>query len=144
QEPRPRRRALPVAPRSDNGRPCAFYRESGVARIHSDLPRENALMQRGNHPAFTLIELLVVIAIIAILAAILFPVFAQARESARMASCLSNMTQMGTAMTMYAQDYDERFAPERIENATPGSCPECCNPDSKIIGWRTVTYPYVK
>ena len=68
-------------------------------------------MQRGKHSAFTLIELLVVIAIIAILAAILFPVFAQARESARMASCLSNMKQMGTAMTMYAQDYDEMFVP---------------------------------
>jgi len=101
-------------------------------------------MQRGKLSAFTLIELLVVIAIIAILAAILFPVFAQARESARQISCLSNMKQMGTAMTMYAQDYDERFAPERIENATPGACPECCNPASNIVGWRTVTYPYVK
>jgi prepilin-type N-terminal cleavage/methylation domain-containing protein/prepilin-type processing-associated H-X9-DG protein len=57
--------------------------------------------------AFTLIELLVVIAIIAILAAILFPVFAQARETARSASCKSNLKQMGNAWTMYAQDYDE-------------------------------------
>jgi prepilin-type N-terminal cleavage/methylation domain-containing protein/prepilin-type processing-associated H-X9-DG protein len=62
-------------------------------------------MRRG----FTLIELLVVIAIIAILAAILFPVFAQAREKARSASCLSNLKQMGLAWMMYAQDYDERF-----------------------------------
>jgi prepilin-type N-terminal cleavage/methylation domain-containing protein/prepilin-type processing-associated H-X9-DG protein len=58
---------------------------------------------------FTLIELLVVIAIIAILAAILFPVFAQAREQARSTSCLSNNKQIGLATKMYAQDYDENF-----------------------------------
>lgn len=59
--------------------------------------------------AFTLIELLVVIAIIAILAAILFPVFASAREKARQTSCLSNMKQVGTSAMMYVQDYDETF-----------------------------------
>ncbi len=58
---------------------------------------------------FTLIELLVVIAIIAILAAILFPVFAKAREKARQTSCLSNQRQIATAVTMYAQDYDETY-----------------------------------
>jgi prepilin-type N-terminal cleavage/methylation domain-containing protein/prepilin-type processing-associated H-X9-DG protein len=59
--------------------------------------------------AFTLIELLVVIAIISILAAILFPVFARARENARKASCMSNLKQIGLAVAMYVQDYDETY-----------------------------------
>jgi prepilin-type N-terminal cleavage/methylation domain-containing protein/prepilin-type processing-associated H-X9-DG protein len=65
-------------------------------------------MQRRGR-GFTLIELLVVIAIIAILAAILFPVFAQAREKARQATCISNLKQLGNATMMYNQDYDELF-----------------------------------
>jgi prepilin-type N-terminal cleavage/methylation domain-containing protein len=69
--------------------------------------------------AFTLIELLVVIAIIAILAAILFPVFARARESARRATCLSNLKQLGTAFQMYTQDYDEVY-PSGLVLAVPG------------------------
>src|SRR5438445_4350529 len=64
---------------------------------------------RPRFGAFTLIELLVVIAIIAILAAILFPVFAEARESARKASCLSNCRQIGLAIMQYVQDYDEYY-----------------------------------
>ena len=66
-------------------------------------------IRTGRSRGFTLIELLVVIAIIAILAAILFPVFARAREAARQASCVSNNRQYATATLMYAQDYDETF-----------------------------------
>jgi prepilin-type N-terminal cleavage/methylation domain-containing protein len=72
---------------------------------------------RSNH-GFTLIELLVVIAIIAILAAILFPVFAQAREKARQTACLSNTKQIGNAMMMYAQDYDESLVAYRLRGGT--------------------------
>jgi prepilin-type N-terminal cleavage/methylation domain-containing protein/prepilin-type processing-associated H-X9-DG protein len=67
--------------------------------------------------AFTLLELLVVIAIIAILAAILFPVFAQAREKARQTSCLSNQKQLALGLLMYAQDYDEQLALIRRERS---------------------------
>jgi prepilin-type N-terminal cleavage/methylation domain-containing protein/prepilin-type processing-associated H-X9-DG protein len=80
---------------------------------------------RRNRNAFTLIELLVVIAIIAILAAILFPVFAQAREKARAISCVSNVRQMGLAAVMYAQDNDEIFpgmwqwSPGAIQSHSP-------------------------
>ena len=63
----------------------------------------------GKLPAFTLIELLVVIAISAVLAAFLFPVFAQAREKARAATCLSNVRQLGMAVMLYTQDYDETY-----------------------------------
>jgi prepilin-type N-terminal cleavage/methylation domain-containing protein/prepilin-type processing-associated H-X9-DG protein len=74
-----------------------------VRNIRSGVTRET------RHKGFTLIELLVVIAIIAILAAILFPVFARARENARRASCQSNLKQVGLAFAQYIQDYDERY-----------------------------------
>ncbi len=111
---------------------------------------------RNNQSAFTLIELLVVIAIIAILAAILFPVFAQAREKARQASCLSNLNQMGLASNMYIQDYDETFYPHRW-NSGPNSNPllqqlnVTCSDSGPISGvacnktfWISLLQPYVK
>ena len=72
-----------------------------------------------NSGAFTLVELLVVIAIIAVLAAILFPVFAQAREKARAISCLSNGRQIGTALMLYLQDYDEKYPQEHPSTSNP-------------------------
>src|ERR1700755_3135670 len=77
----------------------------------TDSSRFRRRFTRSESHAFTLIELLVVIAIIAILAAILFPVFAQAREKARQAACQSNLKQISTGFAMYTQDFDEQFPP---------------------------------
>jgi len=93
----------------------------------SPLPgtEENASMRKRG---FTLIELLVVIAIIAILAAILFPVFARARENARKATCQSNLKQIGLGARMYSQDYDEMVLPSYWYGAW----------------WTTLIAPYTK
>ena len=97
---------------------------------------------RDGARAFTLIELLVVIAIIAILAAILFPVFAQAREAARRAQCLSNTRQAGSALAMYSQDYDESTPPDQVCGAVPrrtqdNNCPKT----NEFASWFDVLQP---
>jgi len=88
---------------------------------------------------FTLIELLVVIAIIAILAAILFPVFAKAREKARQTSCLSNLKQIGTSVMMYVQDYDEMY-PMSYQDVASGAGSAAQIP----MTWPNRLLPYIK
>ncbi len=93
------------------------------------------LRSQAIRPGFTLIELLVVIAIIAILAAILFPVFARARENARRSSCQSNLKQIGLGLLQYAQDYDEKFTNTYIDPGGAGT-------EKRI--WAQIVQPYVK
>ncbi len=95
------------------------------------------IFRRVKHSAFTLIELLVVIAIIALLAAILFPVFAQAREKARQTSCGSNVRQLGIATLAYVQDFDETYP---LANYTPnGDMTGASN-----ATWQVLVDPYIK
>ena len=101
--------------------------------MHMDTPKP-----RRGAQGFTLIELLVVIAIIALLAAILFPVFARARENARRASCQSNLKQIGIGLLQYSQDYDDHLSRDWY------------GPDNDVSGvggrykWMDAIYPYVK
>jgi prepilin-type N-terminal cleavage/methylation domain-containing protein/prepilin-type processing-associated H-X9-DG protein len=97
--------------------------------------------------AFTLIELLIVIAIIAILAAILFPVFAQAREKARQTSCLSNTKQVALALRMYMEDFDERLFFRTFSNADSTRAHVAVpriHPDFNTLQWWNVLMPYIK
>ena len=90
---------------------------------------------QNRRKAFTLIELLVVIAIIAILAAILFPVFARARENARRASCQSNLKQVGLGLMQYTQDYDEKYGLAEYGGGSSG-IPQ--------VQWYQAIQPYMK
>lgn len=106
--------------------------------------RTHTFTRTRNQSGFTLIELLVVIAIIAILAAILFPVFAQARDKARGASCLSNTKQQSLAFAMYTQDYDETTV--RTYFGYWGMA-TCSYPNCPAIGhfpWPKQLFPYIK
>jgi prepilin-type N-terminal cleavage/methylation domain-containing protein/prepilin-type processing-associated H-X9-DG protein len=106
---------------------------------------------KSNRKAFTLIELLVVIAIIAILAAILFPVFARARENARRTSCLSNLKQIGLGIMQYTQDYDEKLpasavcGPQLLETGVTSTGTTCSSPAGTYyhLWWHEI-YSYVK
>jgi len=98
-------------------------------------------MTRHRRAGFTLIELLVVIAIIAILASILFPVFARARSKARQSACMSNLRQLGTALAMYADDYDEMLPLWSLVGGAPDGSGRLPGP---AYTWDTQLFPYMK
>jgi prepilin-type N-terminal cleavage/methylation domain-containing protein/prepilin-type processing-associated H-X9-DG protein len=103
----------------------------------------SAIRKGERRSGFTLIELLVVIAVIIIIAALLFPVFAQAREKARQARCISNLRQIGEAVMMYAQDYDETY-PRDLSHCSDGPTTDPCsqwNPRSRL---EAVLMPYIR
>lgn len=114
-----------------------------VAHIFEEIMLYTSQRPAGQK-AFTLIELLVVIAIIAILAAILFPVFARARENARKASCLSNLKQIGLGILQYAQDNDERVVRGWTGNAGYEASDPNANGGTGKYKWMDSIYPYVK
>jgi prepilin-type N-terminal cleavage/methylation domain-containing protein/prepilin-type processing-associated H-X9-DG protein len=114
-------------------------RRSALAFIKLWRPGARAF-PRSARGGFTLIELLVVIAIIAILAAILFPVFAQARESARKTTCLSNMKQLGVGMAMYASDFDDQAVPWNLRFNNRNLYDQY----KVSLSWDRLIQPYIK
>src|SRR6478609_7479917 len=116
-----------------NFRPLPYFDTVSISFRRNIMQRTTTIGSRLKSRGFTLIELLVVIAIIAILAAILFPVFARARENARRSSCQSNLKQIGLGVMQYAQDYDEILPRSRLYKT-----------DTAWIPWQSGIQPYVK
>jgi prepilin-type N-terminal cleavage/methylation domain-containing protein/prepilin-type processing-associated H-X9-DG protein len=143
RRPIPGTRPLPVRGRGDRG--CRAWSQ-GRRRVRRPGPLDgvNGAARpgagRSRYLGFTLIELLVVIAIIAILAAILFPVFAQAREAARKTSCLSNLKQLGIGMNMYATDYDDQCVPWNLRFNNKNQYDQF----GVSLTWDRLIQPYIK
>src|SRR3569833_1763962 len=135
-------RSSSIVASAGNGCSGHAFRNLRIGTPASETTLMNELRSRdGRKPGFKLIELLDVIAIIAILAAILFPVFARAREAARKTACISNVRQLGMSMMQYVQDYDESFPP-RMPNPAAGAsfpCKAC-----RTIDWRPNAMPNIK
>src|ERR1700722_11124416 len=123
--------------------PTSSLSDQTVRALRSSLPKlakflrqENHMKQSNIYRAFTLIELLVVIAIIAILAAILFPVFAQAKASAKKTVCISSQKQLGLAIVMYTGDVDDTYPMDQWYDNTTPSAPQ--------VRWQESVRPYIK
>ena len=107
------------------------------------MERSRGVEVDSKHKGFTLVVLLVVISIIAIIAAILFPVFARARENARRASCLNNLKQFGLAAMQYVQDYDGWYPREFVPTTEPSPTGRTNIVNNRWL-WQEILYPYHK